>query len=64
MAYAIRQARRLAGMTQAELAQKSGVSRAIINGLETGRCVVTKTDTLAKLASALGVTVDALFFAD
>jgi len=52
------------GISQSELSEKSGVSRSIINGLETGRTSVTKTDTLLKIARALNVTVDELFFVD
>ena len=47
---------------QTELSAKSGVSRAIINGLETGRASVTTTETLLKIARALDVTADELFF--
>ena len=40
-------------MSQEELSEKSGVSRAIISGLESGRIDVTTTDTLVKIATAL-----------
>ena len=64
MGYGIREVRMSRGISQSELSEKSGVSRSIINGLETGRTSVTKTDTLLKIAHALNVTVDELFFAD
>lgn len=63
MGYRIKEARLRAGMTQAELAARSGISRSIINGLETGRSKVTTTQTLVKIAEALGASVDDIFFA-
>lgn len=64
MGYRIKEVRVSRGISQSELSEKSGVSRSIINGLETGRTSVTKTDTLLKIARALNVTVDELFFVD
>ena len=61
--FKIREARMKAGMTQKDLAEKSGVSRSIINALETGKRDTTTTDTLTKLASAMGVKVSDIFFA-
>lgn len=49
-------------MTQAELAEKSGVSRTTIVHLERGSAKVTKTDTLMKLATALNAGVKEIFF--
>lgn len=51
-------------MSQEELAKKSGVSRSIISGLETGKTLVTKTTTLQKIANALGKTINEIFFND
>lgn len=48
-------------MTQEELAEKSGVSRAIISGLESGRVGVTTTETLVKIANALDRKVSDIF---
>lgn len=48
-------------MTQEELAEKSGISRTTIHGLETGKITNTNTDTLLKIAAALGITIDGLF---
>ena len=62
MGYKIREVRLKRGITQTELSTKSGVSRAIINGLETGRASVTTTETLLKIARAWDVTADELFF--
>lgn len=50
------------GLTQEELAKKAGVSRITIVGIETGRTQVTRTDTLAKIADAVGKTIPELFF--
>ena len=51
------------GLTQGELSVKSGVSRVTINGIENGKVRVAKTDTLTKIADALGHTVTEIFFA-
>jgi DNA-binding XRE family transcriptional regulator len=64
MGYRIKEAREEAGMTQDELANKSGVSRSIINGLETGRATVTTNVTLLKIAKALDKKISAIFFDD
>lgn len=53
MGYKIKEIREEVGMTQAELSEKSGVTRSIINGLETGRTTTTTTDTLKKLLPRL-----------
>ena len=58
----IKDARQAKGMTQEELSIASGVSRATIIGLENGKITNTKTETLRKLASALNITMDVLFF--
>lgn len=62
MGYKIKEVRESMKMTQEELAKKSGVSRATIWALETGNERVTTTKTLAKLAQALGVDVEQIFF--
>lgn len=51
-------------MTQEELSETSGVSRAIIAGLESGSRTNTSTDTLCKIARALGVDVSDIFLPD
>ena len=60
----IKDARLAKGMTQEELSQRSGVSRQTIIGLESGKIRNSKTDTLRQIASALDMTMDALFFDD
>lgn len=49
-------------LSQTELSEKSGVSRVTINQLENGKLQVSKTDTLTKIADALGKTVSEVFF--
>lgn len=61
MPYKVKQKRRELKMSQAELADKSGVSRATISALENGDLRRTTTDTLIKLAEALGCTVGDIF---
>lgn len=63
MGYHIKELREAVGMTQEELASKSGVSRVTISALETKKECNTTSKTLRKIAEALGVTVDRLFFA-
>jgi putative transcriptional regulator len=49
------------GLTQAELAERVGVTRKTVNTVENG--VFTPSATLAiKLAQALGLSVEALFW--
>lgn len=61
MQFKIREQREKAGMTQVQLAEKSKVSRAIISGLESGSITVTTTETLLKIAHALGKNVSDIF---
>ena len=51
-----------AGLSQAGLSEKSGVSRQTISAMECGVLRNTTSGTLLKLAKALGTTVDELFF--
>ena len=64
MGYNIKEVREERRMTQEELSAKSGVSRAIISGLESGKITSTTIKTLAKLAAALDTTIDNIFFAE
>ena len=61
MGYKIKDIRESLGLTQEQLAEKSGVSRTIISGLENGTTRATTTKTLLKIASALDTTVDQIF---
>lgn len=56
----IKELRESHGLTQEQLASKSGVSRATISALENGKSVDIKAGTLHKLAQALGVHVSDL----
>ncbi len=59
----LKKARKEKGLTQEELAEKSGVSRGTIVALENEQNnVVTKTSTLVKIATALESTVADIFF--
>lgn len=62
MGFKIRECREEIGMTQEELSKKSGVSRTIISGLESGRIKVTSTGTLVKIADAMGRQVCDIFY--
>lgn len=62
MEYRVKEIRESAGITQEDLAIKSGVSRTIISGLESGTIKETSTRTLRKIADALGKSVSEFFF--
>ncbi len=62
MGYKIREFREKQGMTQEELSQKSGISRAVIVSLENNDATSTTTKTLHKIAQALGVSISDIFF--
>ena len=62
MGYKIKELREAMKMTQEELAEKSGVSRGTISALENGIDRTTTSKTLVKLAQALDITVDRIFF--
>lgn len=64
MGYRIREIRESKGISQTELSERSGISRATIWKLETDDKAVTMTSTLIKIASALGVSLDEIFLAD
>lgn len=61
--YKIKEFREELKMSQEELSQKSGVSRATISGLESGRVTTTSTDTLFKIAEALNKKPNDIFLA-
>ena len=60
--YKIKELREKMKISQEELAAKSGVSRALISGLETRTIQETSTATLKKLAIFFNVKVSELFF--
>lgn len=49
-------------MSQEELESRSGVSRGTISAIENDSTYNTTTKTLERLATALGTTVDQIFF--
>ena len=61
MPFKIKEARKEKGFTQEELAKRANVSRATIVGLENGSVLVTTTETLTKIASALDKKVSDIF---
>ncbi len=62
MGYKLKEARDEKRLTQEELAKKSGVSRQTIVALENGTSEDVKISTLQKLAAALDMTVQDIFF--
>ena len=62
MLYRVKELREKNGLTQTQLAKKSGVSRVTIAMLESKTGHTTTTRTLIKIAEALGTTVDEIFF--
>lgn len=62
--FMLKERRKAAGLTQAELAEKSGVSRGTIAAIESESVeTATTTETLLKLADALGCKVADIFCA-
>ncbi len=59
--YKVKERRAELGISQVELSKKSNVSRTIISGLESGKIVVTTTETLLKIANALDCKVSDIF---
>jgi len=57
----LREAREAAGLTQAQLAERVGVSRKTVNTVENG-VFVPSTIVALKLAKAFDCTVEELFF--
>ena len=62
VAYRIKELREKRGITQTDLSNSTGIARATIWKLETGTNSITTTKTLEKIAEALGVTIEELFF--
>ncbi|GFN37178.1 helix-turn-helix domain-containing protein [Tepidimicrobium xylanilyticum] len=56
----IKKLRESYGMTIKDLSDKSGVGQSTISEIETGKAKNPKSETLAKIANALNVTVDTL----
>ncbi len=52
--------RTAAGISQQELGRLSGVPQGVISTIESGATKHPRTDTAAKLARALGCTIDEL----
>lgn len=61
MTYKVKELREAKGMTQMELAEKSGISRGTICALEGGQKMSVNTNTLIRIADALGVSMDTLY---
>lgn len=57
----LRTARRLADVTQAELAQKAGVDQTTISDIERGRNRNPSWQTVKRIATALGVDPEEIF---
>ena len=64
MGIKLREAREAKGMTQEELAAKSGISRQTISAIENNDERETKVSTLLAIANAMEMTVDEIFFRD
>lgn len=58
----IKEIRKIENLSQENLAEKSGVARSVISGLESGRITTVTTDTLEKIAKALNKKVIDIFF--
>ena len=58
----IKEVRISKGITQEELANKSGISRPYISKLENGEELIIKNTTMIAIAAALGKSVNYIFF--
>ena len=56
----IRELRQKLGWSQSELARRAGIKQGVLSYIENGRTKHPRSDTLAAIASALGVTVERL----
>ena len=56
----IRERRERLGMSQADLAIKAGVKQSVLSDIENLKTLRPRIDTVAKIARALGITVDDL----
>lgn len=57
----IKELREARGLSQEKLAQRADISRQMIVNLESGAIGTTTTDTLAKIALALGVSTSEIW---
>lgn len=62
MGYRVKEVRKEKGMTQVELARRSGVSRQTIGKIEKDDGYITNVGVLMNLAKALDTTIDSIFF--
>ena len=62
MKYRVREIREQKKMSQEELEKKSGISRQTISAIENDKAENVKVGTLKAIATALGTTIDCLFF--
>lgn len=60
----LKEMRELVGVSQEELAKKSGVSRTTISEIETNKKMVVTNITLERLANALNLKITDIFFRD
>lgn len=58
----LKEIREKAGMTQEELAESSGVARATISFLESGKSTNSQAKTLSAIAKALNRSVSDIFY--
>ena len=60
----LKEIREKAGMTQEDLAERSGVARATISFLESGKSTNSQAKTLSAIAKALNHSVSDIFYPD
>lgn len=62
MGLKVKQIREAKGLTQTELAKRSGISRQTISAIENGKTEELKIGTVKAIAAALETTIDEIFF--
>ena len=60
----LKEMRELVGVSQEELAKRSGISRTTISEIETNKKMVVTNITLERLANALNLKITDIFFRD
>lgn len=62
MVFNVKKIREEKGISQEELSKKTGISRTIISGMETGLVKNATVETVKKIAQALDVKISDIFF--
>ncbi len=62
MRLAVKERREEAGLSREELSKSSGVSLDVISDMETNKRIVYNSKDISKIAAALNISVEKIFF--